>query len=516
MLTTMGAPSDGREVHVALRGVGKRFGGTQALVDIDLDIAKGTVHGLVGENGAGKSTLGKLIAGVFKHDTGSIEVLGRPVSYGSPRDALSDGVTMLAQELMLVPRMTVLENVFLGSELVKWGLVGSAGLKDWYRALSNEAGFDLSADAKVGNLRLADQQKVEILRAFARQATLIVMDEPTAALTHAEAAGLFKIIGDLRDRGTTIIYVSHFLEEVLRIADVVTVLKDGHVVRTSPAASETPARLVHGMLGRAMNTTFPEKPPFDSTAPAVLEVRRLHRVPAFDDIEFELRPGEILGLAGLVGSGRTEVARAIFGADPKDGGEVVIDGSQVKIRHPRDAIRAGIAMLPESRKTQGLLMAREVGENITLADLDRLSVGGFIARRRENAEALESARRVDVRPLQLAGRPTSALSGGNQQKVLFAKWLIGNPRVLIADEPTRGVDVGAKRSIYALLTELASRGMAILLISSEIEEVLGLAHRVLVMRGGRIVRELSGEGMTVASAMGAAFGRSSEEMGEPQ
>ena len=330
------------------------------------------------------------------------------------------------------------------------------------------------------------------------------MDEPSAALTADEGARLFEIVRGLKRQGTTIVYVSHFLDEVLSLVDVVTVLKDGKLVRTSPAAVETPDRLVTAMLGRSLELAFPEKafPPPD--APVVLSVRGLAREGVIHDVSLEVRAGEIVGLAGLIGSGRSEVARAIFGADRRDAGDVELDGRRLMARTPQQAIRAGVAMLPESRKDQGLHMERSLVENVTLPHLGDVSKALFIKTRSEQRRAAKLMRDVDVR----AERPTArvaTLSGGNQQKVLFAKWLFRRPKLLIADEPTRGVDVGAKQAIYRLIQSLAAEGMAVLLISSEHEEVLGLAHRVLVMRAGSVVAEFDGHDVTEDQVMNAAF-----------
>jgi ABC-type sugar transport system ATPase subunit len=490
--------------HVELRSVSKRFGGVQALADVDLAIARGSIHGLVGENGAGKSTLGKIVAGVHRPDGGELWVDGRRVDYRSPRHALGDRVTMIAQEPTLVPHRSVLENVFLGIERGRLGLVRGRALRRRYAQLVDEVELELPPNVLARNLRVADRQKAEILRAVARRARLIVMDEPTSALTADEAERLFEVARRLRDRGTTIVYVSHFLDEVLALVEAVTVLRDGRLVRTAAAADETADRLVSAMLGRALELAFPDKTYPQPDAPVVFGVHGLSRSGATADVSFEIRAGEILGLAGLIGSGRSEVARAIVGADRRDTGELEVDGKPVKMRTPRDGVRAGVVMLPEDRKTQGLLMLRSIVDNVTLPHLRSVSRAGVVARRRERREAVELMRRIDVRA-KGPGARVSTLSGGNQQKVLFAKWLFRPPRVFIADEPTRGVDVGAKRAIWELIHDLAADGKAVLLISSEHEEVLGLAHRVLVMRGGSIVAELDSETMSEESLLRAAF-----------
>jgi simple sugar transport system ATP-binding protein/ribose transport system ATP-binding protein len=352
-------------------------------------------------------------------------------------------------------------------------------------------------------LRPAEQQKVEILRALSRDAELIVMDEPTASLNREETTQLHEIVRSLARGGHTVLLVSHFLREVLELADEVTVLRDGRVVRTAPAAGETEDSLIRAMLGRPLTAAFPPKVPTRSGAPPVLTVRDLH-APGVDGVSFSVRGGEIVALAGLVGAGRTELARAVFGAERATAGEVeVAEGTRLS-GGPRSRLRAGVAMIPESRKDDGLLLGRSVTENVSLASLDSVSRYGFVRRGAERRRAREVLDRWAVRTSG-QGAPVSSLSGGNQQKVLFARMLLCAPKVLVADEPTRGVDVGAKRAIYDLLVALAADGMGVLLISSELEEVLGLAHRVLVMRTGRIVGELSGEQMTESAVLAAAF-----------
>ena len=443
----------------------------------------------MGENGAGKSTLGKIVAGALRPDDGELVVDGRRVHYATPRDALIDGITMIHQEITLVPKLSVLENVYLGIESRRSGLLQTRDTRRRFDALIAESQFDLPPDAPVSSLSVSDQKKVEILKAVARDASLIVMDEPTAALPDDETARLIEIVRSLREAGTTIVYVSHFLDEVLSVADEVTVLRNGELIRTAPTQDETPEGLVTAMLGRSMSLTFPPKIFPHADAPVVLSVRNLSRRGGVEDVSFDIHAGEIVGLAGLIGSGRSEVARTIFGADRRDSGEISIDEQLIKVETPGEAVKEGIALLPESRKDQGLLMNLFVGHNVSLPHLATMSRGIIVEGGREFRETANLLEELDVRPPEPAVRVDS-LSGGNQQKVLFAKWLFRRPKLLIADEPTHGVDVGAKRAIYHLLTSLAGEGMAVLLISSELEEILGLAHRVLVMRLGRIVEEL--------------------------
>jgi ABC-type sugar transport system ATPase subunit len=493
------------QLLVELRGVSKQFSGVQALAGVDLAVERGEIHALVGENGAGKSTLGKIIGGILRPDAGEVLVEGRGVHYTSPRGALADGITAIQQEVTLLPRRSVIENVFLAQESSRFGVVDAHGQRARFAELTGRLRFTLDPDAKVATLPLADQLKVEIMRAVARRARLIVIDEPTAALTTDETALLLEIVRDLRAQGTSVVYVSHFLEEVLALADRVTVLRDGQVIRTALAAAETVEKLVVSMLGRPMTMAFPPKQPPEPSAPVRLSVRGLTREPAVRDVSFDVRAGEIVALAGLVGSGRSEVARAIFGADHARSGTIAVDGEEVTIGSPRAAVRAGIALVPESRKDQGLLMQLSVRENTTLAHLHDVSRRGVVNRRHENAQTIALLTRLAVTPRH-PGRRVNTLSGGNQQKVLFGKWLLRPPKVLIVDEPTRGVDVRAKRAVHELLVDLARAGMAVLMISSEIEEVLGVAHRVLVMRLGRIVGELTDASATEEAVMHAAFG----------
>jgi simple sugar transport system ATP-binding protein/ribose transport system ATP-binding protein len=483
------------------RAVSKQFGGAQALVGVDLSLDRGEVHCLVGENGAGKSTLGKIIAGVVQLDGGSVEVDGKHVDYRAPRDALRDGITIVEQELSLVPAMTVAENVLLG--IRGRGRAGSA--RRLVERLSSEFSLDLDVGEEVGRLPVAEQQKVEILRALARGSRLVVMDEPTARLAGGEAANLRKIIRRLAESGTTVVYVSHFLDEVLEVGDNVTVLRNGRVVRSSPARHETEESLVTAMLGREAVLGFPEKVCPDPSAIPVLEVEDLRGRKLDGAVGFAIQPGQIVGLAGLVGSGRTEVARLIFGADRPTGGRVRIDGEDIRGASTSEVISKGVSYLPESRKDLGLFMRMSSQENVTLSALGRVCRLGLVDRRRERRETSDVLERLAVHPPHPRAR-VETLSGGNQQKVLFAKWLWHSPRLLIADEPTRGVDVAAKFGIYELLAELAAGGMGVLLISSELDEIVGLSSRVVVMARRRQVAVLDGGDVCEDRILRCAFG----------
>ena len=490
--------------QLQLVSIGKRYSGTTALSDVSVEVAGGTVHALVGANGAGKSTLGKIIGGVTRPDDGQMFVDGRLVRFRDPREARVFGIATISQELAPMPHMSVIENVFFGIEPRRAGLVQFRQRRRQYEDLVTQWGFSLDAHAEVGALRTADKQKVEILRAVATDARVIVMDEPTSSLTSVETSTLHLMIRALRERGTTIIYVSHFLDEVLDLADTVTVLRSGRLVRTRPAAEETEESLVAGMFGAAAAAEHFEKQQHPS-APVVLDVSGLSRKGELNDISLQIRAGEIVGLAGLIGSGRTELARAISGADPIDSGTIAVEGRTRRIHSPADAMAAGMAFLPESRKDDGLFLELSLAANTTFADLRSVASRlGVVRRATERAKTRELLDLTSVQPPNPSAKVVN-LSGGNQQKVLFARWLLLNPRVLILDEPTRGVDVAARAAIHRLINKLAAEGTAVLLISSEIEEVLGLAHRVLVMRRGSITREFSAD-PPLEAVMEAAFG----------
>ncbi len=489
--------------HVELIEISKRFGSTEALRRVTVSIRRGTVHALVGENGAGKSTLGKIISGVYRPDEGVLKVNGRPVHFTSPRDALESGIAIIHQELSLVPQLRVDENVFLGVETTR--KFGKDSMEERFAALCQRVGFHISPRARVRDLHPADRQKVEILRALARDAELIIMDEPTARLGAAEVDRLLEVITDLRDQGVTIVYVSHFLREVLAVADVITVLRNGEVVLTEAADRLSLDDIVTAMLGRTLKLVFPQKPALPRETLPVLRLRDVSRRGIFEQVSLEIRKGEIVGIFGLVGSGRTELARSIIGAEPYTRGTVELESHPVRFDHPADAIRAGVFYLPESRSEAGLHLDLPVRVNVTLPHLEIMSRYGVVSEAAERRSALETIHRVGVVPADIEMRARD-LSGGNQQKALLGKWLVRKPKVLILDEPTRGVDIGAKTAIYDLIVQLASEGIAVLLISSELEEVLGLSHRVLVMRRGRIVAEFDDRTATEESVLRAALG----------
>ncbi len=496
-------PADPPKIEV--HGVTKRFGGTVALDRVDVSVHAGRVHALVGENGAGKSTLGKSIAGLHMPDEGTIAIDGEEVELRSPSVALAHSITMVAQELSLLPGRSVVDNVLLGIETTRGAIVDRRADIARFEHLAQRYGFDLQATTIVSSLSVADQQKVEILRALAREAEVIVMDEPTARLSSDEAASLTNNIRLLADSGVTVVFVSHFLDEVLAVADDVTIMRNGKVVRSGLAADETKSSLIEAMVGRSIDAAFPPRPVVANDAPIRFRAEGLSRDGAVDDVSFELRAGEIVAIAGLVGAGRTELARLIFGADRASSGSMWLDGEPFSPRSPRAAVARGVGMIPESRRDQALLSRRTVGDNVALAHLDSMTAAGVVRTRDFDRRTKDVCAEVN-----LTGATTLSmmdeLSGGNQQKSVFARWLVSTPSVLIADEPTRGVDVGAKRGIYELMVNLADEGISILMISSEIEEVLGIANRILVMRSGRIAGVLPGETSGSSDVMNLAFG----------
>lgn len=489
---------------VTLEHVFKSYGGTQVLHGITVEFAPGSVHGLVGENGAGKSTLMKILTGVERPNAGRILVGGREISVKSPADALHHQLSIISQELATVPARTVLENVFLGAWSSRGGLLRQGQDRRRFTELCERVGFQLDPDRQVGTLTIAEQQQVEILRAVSRGSRLIVMDEPTAVLTTSETQALLALIRRLAADGVIVILVSHFLEEVLAVCDTVTVLRDGRHILTEPAEQHTPDSLVAAMAGRSLELLFPELPELAEDAPVVLEARGLSRGQAVRGVDLTVHRGEIVGIAGLVGSGRSELARLVFGADRPDSGEVTVNGRRPRPGSPAAGMRAGIAMVPESRKDQGLHLTQSVRDNVTMASISRISRGGVRRPGAESRLAADATARLDVRGADLGGQVWT-LSGGNQQKVMFAKWIARKPDLLIVDEPTRGVDVGAKAEIHRLITDLARAGTAVLLISSEVEEVLGLSHRVIVMRQGRVSASFTASQTSPEEVLAAAF-----------
>jgi ABC-type sugar transport system ATPase subunit len=471
---------------VRFRNLGKAFPGVQALSDVSFSVSAGSVHAICGENGAGKSTLGRILAGIHAPDAGSIEIDGVPVRFGSPRDALAAGVAMVHQELELCDNLTVAENLCLGHLPRRFSFVDRHVLRQRATQLLQDAGCQLDPDRIMHSLSVAEQQHVQIAAAVGAGARIIVFDEPTSSLGEAESAHLFELIARLRARGVTIVYVSHRMPEIFRLCDDITVLRDGRHVSTTRATELDEAALVQRMIGRSLAEYLPAHQ--SVTGDVALDVKDLTSPGGFQDVSFTLRAGEVVGLAGLVGAGRSEIANALFGLDPDVRGEVCVAGQPARIDSARAAMACGIGLVPEDRKRQGLVLSMLAGENITLPTLERHARSGWVRRAAERATV---ARYFDT--LRVAGRPdtmAAALSGGNQQKLVIAKWLAAESRILILDEPTRGVDVGAKAELHAWIGRLAGEGRAILLISSELPELLALSSRIIVLRSGRITGEL--------------------------
>jgi rhamnose transport system ATP-binding protein len=501
--TDNGEGSEPTAPLLRVRDIEKSFPGVRALSGVSFDVRAGEVHALLGENGAGKSTLIKIVSGVYPPDLGSILIEGREVRFASPDEARRAGVATIYQELLLFPELSVAENIFLGHA----PLAGS-GRIDWRtmraqaeKLLASLEIDDLTADEIVGALSVGNRQRVEILRALSHDARILIMDEPTAALTESDVARLFDVVRRLKRRGVGVVYISHRLDEIFAVADRVTVLRDGAFVGARKVADTNASELVQMMVGRRIDNLFPKTKA--SIGAPVLEALNLLRRPLTKGVSLVVRAGEIVGLAGLVGSGRSELAQTLFGITPAESGEIRLDGERVRIDSAENARARGIAYVPEDRGAQGLVRRMSVLHNFSLAALGVLSHAGFIDRARERRMAEEGVARFSVKTSsvdEIAGR----LSGGNQQKIVLGKWLANNPKLLILDEPTRGIDVGAKAEIHRLMSELAAEGVAILMISSELPEVLGMSDRVLVMREGRLVAEFDRAAAT-SEAVGAAM-----------
>jgi rhamnose transport system ATP-binding protein len=488
---------------LALRGITKAFPGVTALDRVGFELRAGEVHALVGENGAGKSTLIKIISGVHQADEGEIEVLGRPVRLATPRAAQELGIAVIYQEPALFPHLTVLDNLYMGAHLRRGPLLDWTAMRRQARGVLESLGVQLDLDETAGRLSPAQQQLVAIARALLREARVLIMDEPTAPLTQRDVSTLVRLIRQIRDRGVGVIFISHRLDEVFAVADRVTVLRDGHHIVTAPVASVTREDLVRYMVGRALATLYPKTA--SSPGAVALALHDLGKDRVLHHITLTVRYGEIVGVAGLVGSGRSTLARAVFGLDPPDRGRILVDGREVRITDPRQARALRIAYVPEDRQRQGLILPFSVSANLSLVVLRELSRFGFVDEETEARISRQYATRLDVRAPDLRA-PVGQLSGGNQQKVVVGKWLASRPKILIMDEPTRGIDVGAKAEMHRLMDELAGRGLAILLISSELPELLGMCDRLVVMHRGRIVGTLSRAEATQERVMALATG----------
>jgi ABC-type sugar transport system ATPase subunit len=493
-----------------MEGVSKAFPGVQALEGVDFEVRAGEVVALVGENGAGKSTLMKILSGAYRKDAGRILIAGQEVEIGSPQQAQALGIAIIYQEFNLARNQSVAANIFMAREPRQSGLGGALGLVDRGQMEAEAArvlaqiGARITPSMRVRDLSVAQQQMVEIAKALAVEARVIIMDEPTAALGEHEVETLFEIVLGLKAKGIATIFITHRLEEIFRVADRIVVLRDGRRVGELAIGEATTDRIIQLMVGRTLADIF-HKETAAITTP-VLEVRGLRRAGAVEDVSFTLRRGEILGFAGLVGAGRTETMRLLFGADRKDGGDILIEGKPVAIHSPHDAVRAGLGLVPEDRALQGLVLKLPVRENIVLATLGRHSQTGMVKRRAVEATAHDYVNRLSIRTPHLRQKAIF-LSGGNQQKVVLAKWLASQPKVLILDEPTRGIDVGAKAEVHALMSRLAQAGIGIIMVSSELPEVLGMSDRIVVMHEGRVAAILNRGEATQERIMAYASGQ---------
>ncbi|HEY6187595.1 MAG TPA: sugar ABC transporter ATP-binding protein [Pyrinomonadaceae bacterium] len=491
--------------------IAKSYAGVQALKSASFELRAGEVHALIGENGAGKSTLIKIITGAVEPDSGEIQLGGETITHNSPRVAKSLGIAAIYQQPVLFPELTVAENIAIGLE--RAGIMGRVDWTERRRHASEllaRVGAKIDTDIAAGDLTMPQQQLVEIARALGAEAKVLILDEPTASLSEEDTQNLFRVIRQLRESGVGMIYISHRLEELPVIADRVTVLRDGRTIDTRLMSEVNRQQLIQLMVGRELSAVFPKKEV--ALGEVVLELKGLGcGESGITNINLSVRAGEIVGLAGLVGAGRTELARTIFGLTPADSGEIVLRGEHVRLESPAGAIRRGIAYLPEDRRRHGVILDMQIGSNITLASLDRLSSYGALDFKREKEVAAEYTRRLGVKTPAIFV-PVATLSGGNQQKVALSRWLMTNPSVLILDEPTQGIDVGAKSEIHALMTELAAQGVAILMISSELPEILGMSDRIAVMHGGTIVGILDRADATQQKILALALGHDMSEV----
>ncbi|MFD3573349.1 sugar ABC transporter ATP-binding protein [Streptomyces sp. NPDC058644] len=490
---------------LAVQGLSKSFGAVRALHDVSLELYAGEAHALAGENGAGKSTLIKTLAGVHRPDAGVLTLDGSPVVFHGPGDARDAGVAVIYQEPTLFPDLSVAENIFMGRQPCRsLGRVDHKAVHAAADALFKRLAVDLDPDQPARGLSIADQQIVEIAKALSFDARVLIMDEPTAALTGSEVARLFGVVRTLREQGAAVLFISHRLEEIFELCQRVTTLRDGGLIASEPLTGLTEDDLVRRMVGRDLDELYPKQD--TQVGDVALSVRRLTREGVFTDVSFDVRRGEIVGLAGLVGAGRSEVARAVFGVDKWDAGTVEVQGKALLNGAPSTAMAAGLALVPEDRRAQGLVMDMSIERNIGLTGLRTTVRAGLMDRGAERSRSLDWAVRLQVKYARIADA-VGTLSGGNQQKVVLAKWLATKPQVLIVDEPTRGIDVGTKAEVHRLLSELAAEGVAVLMISSDLPEILGMADRVLVMHEGRLTAEIPRARATEESVMAAATGR---------
>ena len=491
------------EVILTMEGIDKSFPDVHALDHVNLEVRKGEVHALMGENGAGKSTLMKVLTGIYTKDSGTITYEGKEVEFHGPKEAQEAGIVIVHQELNMMNHLTVAQNIFIGREFMKGGIIDDAKMNAESKKLFDQLGINIDPTEKMGNLTVGKQQMCEIAKAISHKAKVIIFDEPSAALTEAEIEELFKIIRDLRDQQLGIIYISHRMDEIKVITDRVTVMRDGGYVGTLITKDCTKDDIINMMVGRVIYEDPKTKSMVAPDAPVVLKVEHLNAGKMVQDVSFELHKGEILGFSGLMGAGRTETARALFGADPKESGDIYVNGKKVDIRSPKDAVALGIGYLSEDRKRYGIVVDKSVAENSTMAHLKNFVKGLFIDKRKEEDATQDYIKRLNTKTPS-TDQLVVNLSGGNQQKVVLAKWLVKDCDILIFDEPTRGIDVGAKSEIYHLMNELVAQGKSIIMISSEMTEILRMSDRIVVMCEGKKTAEIDIADATQESIMHAA------------
>ncbi len=491
------------DVILTMKGIDKSFPGVHALDHVDLEVRKGEVHALMGENGAGKSTLMKVLTGIYTKDEGTITYEGREMEFSNPREAQDAGIVIVHQELNMMGHLTVAQNIFIGREIMNGKLIDDKKMNEEAKKLFDQLGIDIDPKETMSRLTVGKQQMCEIAKAISHEAKVIIFDEPSAALTEAEIEELFKIIRDLRDKQMGIVYISHRMDEIKVITDRVTVMRDGGYVGTLITKDSTKDDIINMMVGRVIYEDPKTESAVPKDAPIVLKVEHLNAGRMVRDVSFELRKGEILGFSGLMGAGRTETARALFGADPKESGDIYVNGQKVDIKTPQDAVKCGIGYLSEDRKRYGIVVAKTIAENSTMASLENFMKGAFIDKKKENQVAQQYVETLKTKTPGVDQLVVN-LSGGNQQKVVIAKWLVRNCDILIFDEPTRGIDVGAKSEIYQLMNELVAQGKSVIMISSEMTEILRMSDRIVVMCEGRKTGELDISEATQERIMHAA------------
>lgn len=495
------------EPVIEMKGISRSFSGNKVLDQVDFQLLPGEIHALMGENGAGKSTLIKILTGIYERDAGKVFIKGKEVHFKNPKEAEQFGIAVIHQELNIIPYLTVYENMFLGKELTvgRFGITKDKEMKRKTKEYLNRLGIEIDPNMEAGNLSVGQQQMIEIARAVAADTEVLIMDEPTAALTEREIEALFKVISSLKKQGVGIVYVSHRMEEIFQICDRISVLRDGQFIGTKEVAKTNFDEIVKLMVGRQLGERFPERD--TKIGQERFKVENLTSKGSFENIRFSVHQGEIVGVAGLMGAGRSEIMQAIFGYRKMDGGKVFIDGKEMTIKSPYDAIKAGIAFVTEDRKSQGLILELSVRENLSITTLDKISKNSLISSKTEISLADEMIEKLHVKT---SGREISvkSLSGGNQQKIVIGKWLGIHPKILILDEPTRGVDVGAKKEIYQLMNDLTKQGVSIIMVSSELPEILGMSDRILVIHEGKLAAELDKSEANQENIMQSATGGS--------